>query len=64
MKVYDTEQIRNVALIGQRGCGTTSLADALAFSSGISNRLGKVDDGTSLSDFTEDEISRKTSIGL
>ncbi len=64
MKVYDTEQIRNVALIGQRGCGKTSLADAMAFSSGISNRLGKVDDGTSLSDFTEGEINRKTSIGL
>ncbi len=64
MKVYDTDQIRNVALIGQRGCGKTSLADAMAFSSGITNRLGKVDDGTSLSDFTEDEISRKTSIGL
>lgn len=64
MKVYDTEQIRNVALIGQRGCGKTSLADAMAFSSGISNRLGKVDEGTSLSDFTEGEINRKTSIGL
>jgi len=64
VKVYDTDQIRNVALIGQRGCGKTSLADAMAFSSGVSNRLGKVDDGTSLSDFTEDEISKKTSIGL
>ncbi len=64
MKVYDTEQIRNVALIGQRGCGKTSLADAIAFSSGITNRQGKVDDGTSLSDFTDAEISKKTSIGL
>ncbi len=64
MKSYDTEQIRNVALIGQRGCGKTSLADAIAFSSGITNRQGKVDEGTSLSDFTEAEINRKTSIGL
>lgn len=64
MKVYDTEQIRNIALIGQRGCGKTSLADAIAFSCGISNRQGKVDDGTSLSDFTDAEISRKSSIGL
>jgi len=64
VKVYDTEQIRNIALIGQRGCGKTSLADAIAFSSGITNRLGKVDDGTSLSDFTDEEINRKTSIGL
>jgi len=64
VKVYNTDQIRNVALIGQRGCGKTSLADAIAYSSGNLSRLGKVDDGTSLSDFTEDEISRKTSIGL
>jgi elongation factor G len=64
VKVYDTEQIRNVALVGQRGCGKTSLADAVAFSAGITNRLGKVDEGTSLSDFTDEEISRKTSIGL
>ncbi len=64
MKVYDTEQIRNIALIGQRGCGKTSLADAIAFTSGITNRLGKVDDGTSISDFTDEEINRKTSIGL
>jgi elongation factor G len=64
VKVYDTEQIRNIALIGQRGCGKTSLADAIAFSAGITNRQGKVDEGTSLSDFTEAEINRKTSIGL
>lgn len=64
MKVFDTEQIRNIALLGQRGCGKTSLADAIAFSAGITNRQGKVDEGTSLSDFTEAEINRKTSIGL
>lgn len=64
MKEYETDRIRNIALLGQRGCGKTSLADAIAFSAGISNRLGKVDSGTSLSDFTEEEISRKSSIGL
>jgi len=64
VKVFDTEHIRNIALIGQRGCGKTSLADAIAYSSGITNRLGKVDDGTSLSDYTEEEISRKSSIGM
>jgi len=64
VKVYDTDSIRNIALIGQRGCGKTSLADAIAYSSGITNRQGKVDNGTSLSDFTEEEINRKTSIGL
>lgn len=64
MKVFDTGDVRNIALIGQRGCGKTSLADAIAYSSGITNRLGKVDDGTSISDFTEDEINRKSSIGM
>lgn len=64
MKVFDTEQIRNIALLGQRGCGKTSLADAIAFSAGITNRQGRVDEGTSLSDFTDAEIDRKTSIGL
>lgn len=64
MKVFETDRIRNIALIGQRGCGKTSLADAIAFSAGISNRLGKVDDGTSLSDFTEEEINRKSSISM
>ncbi len=64
MKVFETEQIRNIALLGQRGCGKTTLADAIAFSSGITNRFGKVDEGTSLSDFTESEIAKKTSISL
>ncbi len=64
MKVFETAQIRNIALVGQRGCGKTSLADAIAFSCGITNRLGKVDEGTSLSDFTDAEIAKKTSISL
>jgi elongation factor G len=64
VRVFDTDRIRNIALVGQRGCGKTSLADAIAFSSGITNRLGKVDDGTSLSDFTEEEINRNSSVGL
>jgi len=64
VKVYETDRVRNIALIGQRGCGKTSLADACAFSAGISNRLGKVDEGTSLSDFTQEEISRKTSVSM
>jgi len=64
VKVYDTDRVRNIALLGQRGCGKTSLADAIAYSSGITNRLGKVDDGTSLADFTDEEIKRKSTIGL
>jgi len=64
VKVFETDRIRNIALIGQRGCGKTSLADAIAYSCGLSNRLGKVDDGTSLSDFTDEEMGRKSSIGM
>lgn len=64
MKEFATEKIRNVCLAGQRGCGKTSLADAIAFATGLNNRIGRVDDGSSLLDYTESEISRKTSISL
>ena len=64
MKEFASDKIRNVCLAGQRGCGKTSLADAIAFAAGLNNRIGRVDDGTSLLDYTESEISRKTSISL
>ncbi|MEW5993752.1 MAG: elongation factor G [Candidatus Zixiibacteriota bacterium] len=62
MKEFPTNKIRNVCLAGQRGCGKTSLADAIAFSTGLNNRIGRVDDGSSLLDYTESEIARKTSL--
>ncbi|UCC45451.1 MAG: elongation factor G [Candidatus Zixiibacteriota bacterium] len=62
MKEYSTDKIRNFCLAGQRGCGKTSLADAIAFSGGVNNRVGRVDDGSSLLDYTDAEISRKTTI--
>ena len=62
MKEFAAENIRNLSLAGQRGCGKTSLADAIAFNSGVNNRIGRVDDGSSILDYTEAEISRKTSI--
>jgi len=61
VKGYTTDKIRNVCLAGQRGCGKTSIADAVAFSAGVNNRIGRVDDGSSLLDYTEAEIARKTS---
>ncbi|MFZ1684485.1 MAG: GTP-binding protein, partial [Candidatus Zixiibacteriota bacterium] len=64
MKEFTTDKIRNVCLSGQRGSGKTSLADTIAFVAGINNRVGRVDDGTSLFDYTEAEISRKTSLTL
>ena len=62
MKVYDAPNIRNVALVGHGGCGKTSLAAAMLFDMGAVNRLGRVDDGTTVTDFDADEIERKISL--
>jgi elongation factor G len=59
MKVYDAAAIRNVALVGHGGSGKTQLASAMLFVAGAVNRLGKVDDGTTTTDFDEEEIARK-----
>jgi elongation factor G len=64
MKEYGTEQIRNVVLLGHHGAGKTSVAEAALFSSGGASRLGKVDDGTTASDFEPDEVKRKISLSL
>jgi elongation factor G len=57
------DRIRNVALIGHRGSGKTSLHEALLFEAGIVNRLGRVEDGTTTSDHEPDEQAREMSIG-
>jgi elongation factor G len=59
MKVYDAAAIRNVALVGHGGSGKTQLASAVLFASGAVNRLGRVDDGTTTTDFDEEEIARQ-----
>ena len=59
MKAYDTGSIRNVAVIGHSGAGKTQLVAALLFTAGATPRLGRVDDGTSLTDYDEEEIARK-----
>lgn len=64
MKEYTTEQIRNVVLLGHGGTGKTSLSEAALFSCGGTSRLGKVDDGTTTSDFEPDETKRKISLSL
>jgi elongation factor G len=62
VKIYDGENIRNVALIGHGDTGKTQLVSALLFTAGMTNRLGKVDEGTSVTDYDEEEIQRKFSI--
>src|SRR5688572_8922165 len=59
MKVYDAASIRNVAVVGHGGSGKTQLVSALLFDAGMVNRLGKVDDGTTVTDYDDEEISRK-----
>src|SRR5205085_475992 len=59
MKVYDAAAIRNVAVVGHGGCGKTQLVSAMLFVAGAVNRLGKVDEGTTVTDFDEEEIARK-----
>src|SRR4051812_22920648 len=62
MKDYPTERIRNIVLLGHGSTGKTSLAEAALFVSGAINRLGKVEDGTTASDFDPDETKRHVSI--
>ncbi|MBP5623690.1 MAG: GTP-binding protein, partial [Lachnospiraceae bacterium] len=62
MNVYITDKIRNVVLLGHGGCGKTSLAEAMAYLAGLTSRMGKVDDGNTISDFGKEEQKRKFSI--
>src|SRR5438309_2693905 len=62
MKVYRAEQIHNVALISHVGTGKTSLVDAALFDSGAVTRQGKVDEGSSISDYDPDELKRRMSL--
>jgi elongation factor G len=59
MKVYDAQSLRNVALVGHSGAGKTQLLAGLLFDAGAVNRLGRVDDGTTVTDYDEEEIARK-----
>jgi len=62
MNVYTTDKVRNVVLLGHGGCGKTSLVESFAYLSGLTTRLGKVEDGSTISDFDKEEIKRQFSI--
>jgi elongation factor G len=59
MKVYDAASIRNLALVGHSGSGKTQLTSAILADAGMINRFGKVDEGTAVTDFDEEEVARK-----
>ncbi|MBQ9783760.1 MAG: elongation factor G [Clostridia bacterium] len=62
MAVVETKKIRNVALLGHGGCGKTSLAEAMIYLTGGTDRLGKVADGNTVSDFDAEEVKRGFSL--
>lgn len=62
MAKYDTAKLRNLGIVAHGGAGKTSLAEAILFTSGMTDRLGRVDDGTSNLDFEPEEIKRKITI--
>ena len=62
MKVYETKDIRNVGIAGHGHCGKTSVVAGLLFASGATNRLTRVDEGNTITDYDEEEIQRKLTI--
>ncbi len=62
MKQYEPNKIFNIALAGHGSCGKTSLAEAMLYLSGASDRLGKIEDGNTVLDFDPEEIKRKVSV--
>ena len=62
MKVYESKEIRNVALIGHGNSGKTTLAAGILFATGATNRLTRVDEGNTITDFDEEEIARVVTI--
>ena len=62
MKVYSGANIRNVALVGHGHAGKTSLVSAMLFTSGATQRLGRVDDGSATTDYDDEEVARQMSI--
>ena len=62
MKEFAADHIRNICLVGHGGAGKTMMAEALMFTSGTINRLGRVEEGNTVSDYRVDEIERQISV--
>ena len=62
MKQYLADKIRNIALAGHGGCGKTSLAEAMLFKAGVTDRMGKIENGNTVCDYDPEEIKRKVSL--
>ena len=63
MRTYNADKIRNVALLGHSSCGKTTITEALLLNTKVTNRMGKVEDGNTVSDFDKEEKERHVSIG-
>ena len=64
MKTYSADRIKNIAIVGHGGSGKSSLVEALLYRAGATDRLGKITDGTTVSDYDPEEIKRKASLTL
>ena len=64
MKKYTTDKIKNVGIVAHGGAGKTSLAEAILYNAGLTTRIGKVDDGSTVTDYLPEEIKRQVTINL
>jgi len=64
MKEYAIDKIRNIGLVGHGSSGKTALVEAALFVGKVTSRLGSADTGNTVTDYADDEITRKISIGL